>query len=70
MILVSTSRLTVRLNLHVRSLEAKFDQRCCWWGCGTPGQVSTYEGRSTYFCNTDKCNGPGSGENVFGYLRK
>ena len=50
-------------------LVAKFDRRCCWWGCGTPGQVSVLERRNTYFCNTDKCNGPGS-EAVLGYYSK
>ena len=49
------------------SFEAKFDRRCCWWGCGTPGQVSVLEQRNTYFCNTDKCNGPGS-EAILGYF--
>ncbi len=40
--------------------EAKFDRRCCWWGWGTSNQISDYAGRPTYFCNADKCNGPGS----------
>lgn len=38
----------------------KFDRRCCWSACGIPNQVSNYNGRPTYFCNADKCNGPGS----------
>jgi len=38
----------------------KFDRRCCWWGCGAANQVSNFNGRPTYFCNADYCNGPSS----------
>ncbi len=49
--------------------EAKFDRRCCWWNCGSPNQVTDYSGRPTYFCNADKCNGPGS-ETILGSISK
>ncbi|CAF1245708.1 unnamed protein product, partial [Rotaria sordida] len=31
-------------------------RRCCWSNCGGDG-VSFYEGRLTYFCSGDMCNG-------------
>lgn len=51
--------------LNVIYLE-KFDRKCCWWGCGSPGQVSQFNGRPTYFCNTDRCNGPGQEQLLIG----
>ena len=48
-------------------LVAKFDRRCCWWACGWPNSISTYNGISTFFCATDGCNGNGA-QNVFGPL--
>ena len=44
----------------------KFDRKCCWWGCGSSGQVSQFNGRPTYFCDTDRCNGPGREELLIG----
>jgi hypothetical protein len=31
-------------------------RRCCWNNCGEDG-LSIYEGRLTYFCSEDICNG-------------
>jgi hypothetical protein len=31
-------------------------RRCCWSNCGSLG-TSMYEGRYTYFCTEDMCNG-------------
>ncbi|CAF3743231.1 unnamed protein product [Rotaria sp. Silwood1] len=31
-------------------------RRCCWSNCGGDG-VSFYEGRLTFFCSEDMCNG-------------
>jgi hypothetical protein len=31
-------------------------RRCCWNNCGEDG-LSIYEGRLTYFCSNDACNG-------------
>ena len=57
------------LDMHIAYVAGKFDRRCCWWGCGSPGQITTYEGRSTYFCGSDKCNSPGI-ETALGPLGK
>ncbi|CAF4082736.1 unnamed protein product [Rotaria sp. Silwood2] len=36
------------------------ERRCCWWACGSPNSVSSYNGLETYFCAADKCNGYGA----------
>jgi hypothetical protein len=36
------------------------NRRCCTSGCGEPGTVGDYEGRTAYFCGSDLCNGIGS----------
>ena len=46
---------------HSRVLiTAKIERRCCWWACGAPNTVTTYNGVETYFCTGDKCNGDGA----------
>jgi hypothetical protein len=35
-------------------------RRCCTWGCGASNSVSQYEGRKTYFCSSNLCNGIGA----------
>ncbi|CAF3657761.1 unnamed protein product [Rotaria sp. Silwood1] len=35
-------------------------RRCCTSGCGLPGTISDYEGRVTYFCSSNRCNGIGT----------
>ncbi|CAF4480233.1 unnamed protein product, partial [Didymodactylos carnosus] len=40
--------------------QTKIDRHCCYWDCGTPGSVSQYNGRETYFCSNDRCNGIGT----------
>jgi hypothetical protein len=35
-------------------------RRCCTSDCGSPGNVEEYEGRTTYFCSSDECNGFGA----------
>ncbi len=36
------------------------NRRCCTSGCGAPGTVGDYEGRTAYFCGSDLCNGIGA----------
>ncbi len=67
MIQVSRILLNKRCIDLVYFLKAKFDRSCCWWNCGTPNQVTDRNGKPTYFCNADKCNGPGS-EAMLGYI--
>jgi hypothetical protein len=35
-------------------------RRCCYSNCVTSNSVSEYEGRKTYFCSSNLCNGIGS----------
>ncbi len=35
-------------------------RRCCYSNCGPSNSVSKYEGRQTYFCSSNLCNGIGS----------
>ncbi|CAF0984774.1 unnamed protein product [Didymodactylos carnosus] len=44
--------------------QTKIERHCCYWNCGTPGSVSEYDGRPTYFCTNDKCNGIGAEYNL------
>jgi hypothetical protein len=46
--------------ISIRSISAKIERRCCWWACGASNSVSIYNGRETYFCTDDKCNGHGA----------
>lgn len=46
-------------HLSALRITGKIERRCCWWACGAPNTVSTYNGVETYFCTGDKCNGDG-----------
>ncbi len=35
-------------------------RRCCQSGCGAFNSISQYEGRQTYFCSSNLCNGIGA----------
>lgn len=39
-------------------------RRCCWNNCGDG--ISSYEGRLTYFCSEDECNGEDADINLIG----
>ncbi|CAF3072634.1 unnamed protein product [Rotaria sp. Silwood2] len=40
--------------------QTRIERRCCWWACGPPNAISIHNGKETYFCSNDKCNGLGS----------
>jgi hypothetical protein len=34
-------------------------RRCCTSMCGSSETIDDYEGRTTYFCSSNRCNGIG-----------
>ncbi len=45
-------------------------RRCCTSGCGSGGAVGDFEGRPTYFCSSNRCNGMGTETNLLGGTSK
>ncbi len=59
MFMMAVSNTINQKDLYIYHLDTVV-RRCCTWGCGTPGSVSQYEGRPTFFCSSNLCNGIGS----------